>query len=107
MNNKYPGQRKTMLRDVRAGTQPLQPFLLEGASLVPIDNVGELPSILIKLELELPLFVNDQLGRRVENSAALILVGIVNFDLARGQIVCSGLGVVISFTESDHAVGNK
>ena len=96
-----------MLRDARARTQPFQQFLFEGAGLVPIDNVDELPSVLIELELELPLFVNDQLGRRVENSAALILVGIVYFDLARSQVERSGLGVVISFTESEQSVGNK
>jgi hypothetical protein len=50
------------------------PFLLDSAGFVPIENVHELPRILIELELELPLFVDDQLGRRVENTGALILV---------------------------------
>src|ERR1700704_1879308 len=82
-------------------------FLLQRAGLVPIDNVDELPGIFVELELELSFFVNDQLSCRVENPAALIFVGIVNFNLACGQIVRSGLSVVVSFTESDQAVGNK
>ncbi len=34
-------------------------FLLESAGLVPVDNVDELPRILIELKLELSFFVND------------------------------------------------
>src|ERR1700741_4240676 len=81
--------------------------LLQLPSLVPIDNIREPPRILVELELELPFFVYDQLGRRVEESTALVFVGIVNFDLTGRQVVRFGLCIVISFTESDHAVGDK
>jgi hypothetical protein len=79
MNNKNLRQRKTApTRETH-----LAQFLLESADLIPVDNVDEFPRILVELELKLPFFVNDQLGRWVENATALILVGIVNLDLAR------------------------
>jgi hypothetical protein len=43
-------------RNVRHGADK---FLLESAGLVPVDNVDELPRILIELKLELSFFVND------------------------------------------------
>jgi hypothetical protein len=89
------------------GTDDSEIALLQLSSLVPIDNIHELPRILVELELELPFFVYDQLGRGVEESTALVFVGIVNFDLTRRQVVCCGLRIVISFTESDHAVGDE
>jgi hypothetical protein len=46
-------------------TCTLSQFLLQGTGLVPIDNVDELPGILIQLELQLSLLVNHQLSRWV------------------------------------------
>jgi hypothetical protein len=51
--------------------------LLLGASAVPIDDVDQLPGILAELELKLTLFVDDQLGSRVQNAAALVLIRVV------------------------------
>lgn len=51
--------------------------LLPGTSTVPIDDVDQLPGILSELELKLSLFVDDQLGGRIENTGTLALVGIV------------------------------
>src|SRR5689334_10863615 len=81
--------------------------LLQSASFVPIDDVDELPGIFVELEFELPLFVDDQLCCGKENTSALILVGIVDVDFTCSQVVSGGLGVVIRFTESQRAVGDK
>jgi hypothetical protein len=40
--------------------------LLLGPSTVPIDDVDQLPGIFAEFELKLTLFVDDQLGSRVE-----------------------------------------
>src|ERR1700730_11826056 len=82
-------------------------LLLVGASTVPIEDVDQLPGILAELELELPLFVDDQLGSRVENAAALLLVRVVQVKFASGQIEGLALGVVVGFTESDPTVGSE
>ena len=36
--------------------------LVANADFVPVDDAGELPGILAKLEFELPLFVDNQLA---------------------------------------------
>src|SRR5579862_2000829 len=78
--------------------------LLFGASLVPVDNVGELPGILVELKLKLAILVDDQLRSWVENARALVLVRIVQVEFASGQVVGDGSGVTISFTESNQPV---
>ena len=75
--------------------------LLRGAGLVPIDDVDQLPVILSELKLELALFVDDQLGSRVENARALLLVRIVQVEFAGGQVVGSRGGVLVSLGELD------
>ncbi len=89
------------------GFRTTQRLLLQLSSLVPIDDVDELPGIFVELEFELPLFVNDQLGGWVENTATLLVVSIINFDLAGGQIVGDALGLAIHFTESKQTVGDE
>jgi len=74
---------------------------------VPIDDVDELPWILIELELELPVSIDDHLGRWEENTRGLILVGVVDINLSRRQVVLPGSGVVIMLTESDKAVRDE
>jgi hypothetical protein len=51
--------------------------LLLGTSSVPIDDVDQLPGIFAEFDLKLTLFVDDQLGGRIENAGTLTLVGIV------------------------------
>jgi hypothetical protein len=81
--------------------------LLFGASAIPIDDVDKLPGISTQLELKLTLSVDDQLGSRVEDSAALLLVGIVQVNFAGGQIEGHALAVAVGFTESNLAVGGE
>jgi hypothetical protein len=45
-----------------------------GASAVPVDNVDQLPGVFAELELQLSLFVDDQLSSRIENAGTLVLV---------------------------------
>ena len=51
--------RETPYRVWRNARRGADKVLLESAGLVPVDNVDELPRILIELKLELSLFVND------------------------------------------------
>ena len=77
------------------------------ASLVPVDDVHQLPGILAKFKLELAIFPDSQLTRGIENACALVLVGVVQIKLAGGQAVRLALRVVIGFTESDQPVGGE
>jgi hypothetical protein len=54
-----PSLRETPYRVWRNARRGADKLLLESAGLVPVDNVDELPRILIELKLELSLFVND------------------------------------------------
>lgn len=54
-----PALRETPYRVWRNARRGADKFLLQSAGLVPVDNVDELPRILIELKLELSLFVND------------------------------------------------
>src|SRR5260370_40635722 len=74
---------------------------------MPIEDVDQLPGILAELELKLTLFVDDQLGSRVQNAAALVLIRVVQIKFTSGQIEGFALGVVVGFTESDPAVGGE
>ena len=78
-----------------------------GASTVPIDDVDQLPGILAEFKLKLALFVDDELGSRVQYAAALVLIRVVQIKFASGQIEGFALGVVVGFTESDPAVGGE
>ena len=81
--------------------------LLFGASTVPINDVDQVPGILAEFELELTLFVDNQLGSRVKHTAALLLMFIVQIKFTSGQIEGLALGVVVSFTESDPPIGGE
>jgi hypothetical protein len=81
--------------------------LLLGARTIPIDDVDKFPGISAELELKLTLFVDDQLGSRVEDSAALALTGIVQVKFAGGQVVGHAWAAVVGFAESDRAVGGE
>jgi hypothetical protein len=58
--------------------------LLLGTSAIPIDDVDKLPGISAKLKLKLTLFVDNQLGSRIQDSATLGLIGIVQVKFASG-----------------------
>src|SRR5215467_4999557 len=77
-----------------------------GPSL-PLDDVRQLPGILVKLPLQLAFLIDDELGGREKNTAALVLVVIVDVDFASGQIETLRLSAPIRFAESDLAVRNK
>jgi hypothetical protein len=81
--------------------------LFFGASAIPIYDVDKLPGISTQLELKLTLFVDDQLGSRVKDTAALLLVFIVQVKFAGGQIEGHALAVSVGFTESNLAVGGE
>ena len=69
-----------------------------GRALV-IDDVHQSPWIGHQIELQLALLIDRQLGFGLEESRALALVSIIEFDLAGGQIERARLPIVISLTE--------
>jgi hypothetical protein len=81
--------------------------LLGNAGFIPVDDVDELPGILVELKFELAFFVDDKLSGGIEDAGALIFVLVVDFNFTSGQIVSSGLGVGIDFTEAKQAVGDE
>src|SRR5258705_9248921 len=86
---------------------PIGDLLLLGTGTVPINDVDQLPGVSAKLELKLTLFVDDQLGSRVKDSAALALIGIVQVKFASGQVVGHAWAAVVGFTKSDRPVGSE
>ena len=50
------------------------------------------------------VFIDDQLSRGVEHARVLVLIGVVDLNLACGQVVSYALSVVKVFTESELAV---
>ena len=60
-----------------------------------------------KIKLKLTVFVDDQLRSRIENSGALALVGVVQVEFARSQVVFLTLGRVVGFAKRDLPVGGE
>src|ERR1700741_5077832 len=105
--------RRTLFRGFMAtpslywSTGPLVRSLFGDSSLVPIDDICQLPRVLVELKLQLPFLVDDQLGGGKQDAGAFVLIGIVDFDFAGGEVVVPGSCVVPSFCKPDHAVSGK
>src|SRR5271156_5612057 len=54
--------------------------LIDTGGSLPIDKVRQSPGVLIQIPLQLPLFVKDDLRHWIEDSRALALVLIVEFE---------------------------
>src|SRR5882672_3068777 len=74
---------------------------------IPLDDVHQLPRILVKLPLQLAFLIHDELSGRKKNTVTLALVFIINVDLTGGQIETFRLGTPITFAKCNLAVGNK
>jgi len=77
------------------------------ARSLPLDDVRQPPGILVKLELQLALFIDDELRGREKNAATLALVTIIQVDLSSRQIETLCLGTPIGFAEGNLAVSDK
>src|ERR1700694_1550186 len=81
--------------------------LVNAGRPLPIDNVSQLPRISNEINLQFPLLINLELGRRIQNASALALVGIVQVEFARRQVVGSRSAVPINLTEAEEAISDK
>ena len=68
--------------------------------MVPVDYVGELPGIFVKLKFELALFVDNELRGGIEDSSAFVFVLIVEIEFAGSQVVSGGGSVGVDFAET-------
>jgi hypothetical protein len=82
------------------------PDVIEPFSL-PLDDVSQLPGILVKLPLQLAFLVDDELRGREENSAALALIFIVQVDFAGSQTETLRLRIPIRFAKGNLAISDK
>src|ERR1700739_4454139 len=51
---------------------------------LPLDDVSQLPGVLVKLKLQLSFLIDDELRGREENTVTLVLVLIIQVDLTGG-----------------------
>src|SRR5258706_3593854 len=74
---------------------------------IPLDDVRQLPAILVKLPLQLPFLIDDELRGGEKNTATLALVFFINGDFTGSQIETLRLGTPITFAESNLSVRDK
>src|SRR5580698_11648344 len=60
--------------------------LVDAGGALPVDDVDQFPRILIELELNLTLFVHGELASGIEDAGAFALVGVVDVELAGGEV---------------------
>ena len=82
-------------------------ILVDASGSLPIENAGQSPGILVKVPLELAFFVKDELRSRIEDSRALALVLIVQFEDAGSQVIGHRLTVCPGFSEANLTIGDK
>jgi hypothetical protein len=80
--------------------------LVDAGRTLPVNDVDEFPGILIELELELALLVDGELASGIQDAGALALVGIVDVELAGGEVEGLRLRVGIDFAEAELAIGD-
>src|SRR6516225_111057 len=81
--------------------------LVDAGRSWPIDDINQLPGVLIEIKLQLPFLINDELGCRKQNARVLALVGRVQVEFARRQVEGHGLAVRPSFAKSNLTIGDK
>src|ERR1700756_5094608 len=89
------------------GNRVQSPALVDAGRSCPIENVGESPGVLIQVQLQLALFIEDQLRRGIELTGALALVLGVEFEHAGGQIEGLRLGVEVGLAKTDLTIGDE
>ena len=52
----------------------------------PVEDIGQFPGVLIKLDLQLLIFVDNQLRSGIKDACTLALVSSVQIELAAGQV---------------------
>jgi hypothetical protein len=82
-------------------------WLCLAARLVPVDDINQLPGILAELPLKLALFVDNQLGSGEKHAGALVLVGVIYVEFARGQVIGRARTGFHGLTDPDRAVGGE
>jgi hypothetical protein len=58
------------------------PDLVNAGRSPPIDNVSQLPGVSNEINLQFPLAIDHELGRRIQNAGALTFVRIVQVEFA-------------------------
>src|SRR5882762_5747035 len=86
---------------------PQRSDLVNAGRPLPIDNVSQLPRVSNEINLQFPLLINLELGRRIQNASALALVRIVQIEFASRQVVGSRSAAPINLTEAEEAISDK
>jgi hypothetical protein len=81
--------------------------LVDAGRALPIDNVNQLPWILIEVQLQLALFIDNQLRQWVEKPCTLALILIVKLQYAGGKIEGHRLAIRPGLTKPDLPIGGK
>src|SRR6185437_7364186 len=74
---------------------------------LPLDDVNQLPRILVQLELQFAFLVDDELRGREKSTATLAFVFRIELDFTGGQIEILRLSILIGFAERDPAICKK
>src|SRR3954463_13098501 len=76
-------------------------------TLIPVDDIHQFPRILTQLPLQLAIVVNDELRCRIQHPGTLVLILIVNINLASSQVESLRLCILEGLPEGNPAIGNK
>ena len=103
-----PGHRRIIPAIQRpAATAPRNRPQLILRSTLPVDDIAEPPRVLVQIELQIAVFVDQQLGGRIQDAGALALVLVIEIYLASRQVKALGLRIRVGLTEGDLAVGDE
>src|SRR5262249_18964265 len=81
--------------------------LVNSGRALPVDEVRQSPGILVEIPLQLALFVENQLRRRIKHPRALALILVVQIQNARSEIEGLRLAVGPCLGKPDLAAGEK
>src|SRR6516162_9870561 len=96
----------TIKQQSARGTEPGAPYSQLRYVLVlalrsrPVDDVNQLPGVLVQLKRQLALGIQHQLRCRIQDTAALALVLLVDIYLACRQVVTHGRRVGPGLSEA-------
>src|SRR5580765_1250778 len=81
--------------------------LVDAGRAFPVENIDQLPGVLIEVNLQLTLLIDHELGGGIQDACALVFVLVVYVDFAGSQVEVLRLRIGPNFAEAKLAIGNK
>src|SRR5690348_3721892 len=81
--------------------------LVDAGRAFPVENIDQLPGVLIEVNLQLTLLIDHELGGGIQDACALVFVLVVQVDFAGSQVEGLRLGICQNLAEAKLPIGNK